>query len=557
MHVAHGERSAIRKGRHATIAKLAAFAASTKCRQWSPPIDSTNIGDSVEEELSAMNKRLDLLVSLMLPTQPISPSVHVGGSRSEYEVLASQEDSPFDLPSKLLSNSSLMHVLGLDADFAQVLLREERTTAFEANANAGTRMLIVRHRHIVSALAGFSAHVHIWYPILPSGFSQEYFRVLSGSLPRSSETCLSLLVVAVGLVVEGDEAVPDIPYFQTAIALLPIIISECSVRSVQCLVLISLYYCCLLKPCQAHDYCLIASSKIQNIVKSGLEGDDPDTIDQTRRAYWGALLLENEIAGQLDVPKSGIWCLDEHVPLPLCQQTWHFQPEITSPAATAPASPDNALSTLSDEEKTRSYFLAEIAMRRMLHRCNTAVQATSTGEYVYAPSIALELEHQLEEWYHCLPEMVRFEKGDVSQFLELVKIPPCPLSNFLRVQYYCCKLSIYWPAVYQAMQDGAVSGHLLNHCRRFFDSYVMLTPSIVAAFDNCHVNRWTLFVSIFFTSVAAMTAGNTPCLSELCSPQFRQCIQAPGRVDKTILQQSPSLMMIQEVLEERLSEASL
>lgn len=130
----------------------------------------------------------------------------------------------------------------------------------------------------------------------------------------------------------------------------------------------------------------------------------------------------------------------------------------------------------------------------MLHRCNTAVQATSTGEYVYAPSIALELEHQLEEWYRCLPEMIRFEKGDVSQSLESIKIPPCPLSNFLRVQYYCCKLSIYWPAVYQAMQDAAVSSHLLNHCRRFFDSYVLLTPSIVAAFDNCHVNRWTLFV---------------------------------------------------------------
>ncbi|OOQ85166.1 C6 transcription factor [Penicillium brasilianum] len=525
-----------------------------RCIYQEPP---TEPPDRVEEELSAINKRLDLLVSLMLPTQPISPSVHVGGSRSDFEVWQSQEDSPFDLPSKLLSNSSLMHVLGLDADFAQVLLREERTTAFEANANAGTRMLVVRHRHIASALAAFSARVHIWYPILPSGFSQEYFRVLSGPLPPSSETCLSLLVVAVGLVVEGEDAVPDIPYFQTAVALLPIIISECSVRSVQCLVLISLYYCCLLKPCQAHDYCLIASSKIQNIIKSGLEGDDPDTVDQTRRAYWSALLLENEIAGQLDVPKSGIWCLDEHVPLPLCQETWHFQPENTSLSVTAPASPDSVLSTLSKEGNTRSYFLAEIAMRRMLHRCNTAVQATSTGEYVYAPSIALELEHQLEEWYRCLPEMIRFEKGDVSQSLESIKIPPCPLSNFLRVQYYCCKLSIYWPAVYQAMQDAAVSGHLLNHCRRFFDSYVLLTPSIVAAFENCHVNRWTLFVSIFITSVAAMTAGNTPCLSELCSPQFRQSYQAPGRVDKTLLQQSPSLMMIQEVLEGRLSEASL
>lgn len=215
-------------------------------------------------------------------------------------------------------------------------------------------------------------------------------------------------------------------------------------------------------------------------------------------------------------------------------------------------------------------------MRRMLHRCNTAVQGTSAGEYVYAPSIALELEHQLEEWYRCLPEMIRFEKGDMTQSLELIKIPPCPLSNFLRVQYYCCKLSIYWPAVYQAMQDRAVSDHLPDHCRRFFDSYVMLTPSIVAAFGNCHVNRWTLFVrlvenisksgviallilgdSIFITSVAAITAGNIPYLSELCSPQFHQCIQESGRVDKTILQQSPSLIMLQEVLEERLSEASL
>jgi hypothetical protein len=168
-------------------------------------------------------------------------------------------------------------------------------------------------------------------------------------------------------------------------------------------------------------------------------------------------------------------------------------------ADTAPAPSGIALSALSNRENmenTRSYFLAEIAMRRMLHRCNTAVQATSAGEYVYAPSIALELEHQLEEWYLCLPEMIRFEKGDLSQPLELVKIPPCPLSNFLRVQYYCCKLSIYWPAVYQAMQDGAVSDRLLDHCRTFFDSYMMLTPSIVAAFDNCRVNRWTLFVRL-------------------------------------------------------------
>jgi hypothetical protein len=74
-------------------------------------------------------------------------------------------------------------------------------------------------------------------------------------------------------------------------------------------------------------------------------------------------------------------------------------------------------------------------------------------------------------------------------------------------------------------------------------------------FGGCSLLR--LVDSIFITSVAAMTAGNTPCLSELCSPQFHRCIQASGRVDKTLLQQSPSLMMLQEVLEERLAEASV
>lgn len=205
-------------------------------------------------------------------------------------------------------------------------------------------------------------------------------------------------------------------------------------------------------------------------------------------------IQHSEITVQLDIAKSDIWCLDEHVPLPLCQQTWQFTPENASPGVAMIASPDSALPIDTSVENTRSYFLAEIAMRRMLHRCNTAVQVTSTGKYVYAPGIALELEHQLEEWYRYLPGVNHFEKGDVSQPLELVNIPTCALSNFLRVQYYCCKLAIYWPAVYQVMQYGLATDLLLDHCQRFFDSYVMLTPSIVAAFHDCQVNRWTLFV---------------------------------------------------------------
>ncbi|EHA18719.1 hypothetical protein ASPNIDRAFT_176433 [Aspergillus niger ATCC 1015] len=487
----------------------------------------------VEAELSAMNKRLDQLFSLLVPVAPISPDPRAAGLSDEYDASTEAGASPFDLPSKLLGNSSVMDVLGLDTDFAKSLIRGERTAQADESSEGGRpHLLIVHHRHAVSALAAFSARVHIWYPILASDFSSEYFRVLSGPLQPCSESCLSLLVAAIGHSVAEDMTVSSVPYFETALASLPIIIRECSIRSVQCLMLISLYYCCLLRPCQAHDYCLIASAKIVNIIKS-------------------------EIAGQLDLARSDIWCLDECVPLPLCQQTWEFTPEMASKALATSSPPHDAPLLNASEDATRSYFLAEVAMRRMLHRCNTAVQATSTGKYVYAPYIAVELERQLEEWYCHLLNISRFDKGDVCQPLEIANVPACPLSNFLRVQYYCCKLSIYWPAVYQAMQDEGSAGLLRDDCQKFFDSYILLTPSIVAAFQDCLVNRWTLFVSLFITSVAAISAASTPCLTGLCSPQFYECIRAAGRADQAIIRRSSSLMILQDILGERIQQVGL
>lgn len=130
-------------------------------------------------------------------------------------------------------------------------------------------------------------------------------------------------------------------------------------------------------------------------------------------------------------------------------------------------------------------------MRRMLHRCNTAIRRNVNGRFVYAPGIALELELQLDEWYNYLPDIIRFNTNVDAPDHDVH--PVDPLTNFLRVQYYCCKISIYWPAVYQAIHDGVANGQLLDHCQRFFSSYVQLMPSILSAFYECMVNRWTLF----------------------------------------------------------------
>jgi hypothetical protein len=82
-------------------------------------------------------------------------------------------------------------------------------------------------------------------------------------------------VAAVGCVVQDEERRSrgeldersDLVFFEAALAYLPIVISECSLVSVQCALLFAIYYCSLMKPWQAHDYSLIAPFKNQNWLK--------------------------------------------------------------------------------------------------------------------------------------------------------------------------------------------------------------------------------------------------------------------------------------------------
>ena len=157
-----------------------------------------------------------------------------------------------------------MRVLGLDDQYARGLVQLER-----ANLLLGTttpsRMFFISHQQVTHAFAAFSERIHGYCPILPLDFSDTYFTVLSGPLAPSCQTCLALVVAAIGCV--AHDPVAGNLYFEAALTSLPLVLGMCTLTSIQCLILFSIYYCCLLKPCQAHDYCLIASFKIQNLFK--------------------------------------------------------------------------------------------------------------------------------------------------------------------------------------------------------------------------------------------------------------------------------------------------
>ncbi|KAL2834128.1 hypothetical protein BJY01DRAFT_259634 [Aspergillus pseudoustus] len=471
----------------------------------------------VETELANINLRLNYLTRLLSN----QPEPYVDPQKSSTSALGSREDSPF----RLLVTDSIMHVLGLDDHFIRGLVQLERANNL-VGITTPSRMFFISHQQTNDALAAFSDQVHGYYPILPLGFSETYFSILSGPLPPSCETFLALLVAAIGCF--AHDPTTGSTYFEAALASLPVVLAECTLTSIQCLIFLSIYYCCLLKPCQAHDYCLIASSKIRNLFKS-------------------------ELSVQLDVAKSDIWSLDEYIPLPNCRRICQF-PLQQAPNTIFGVSPTSVYSTDSTStmaDQAQSFFLAEIAMRRMLHRCNSAVTHSLDGRPRYAPSIALELERQLDEWYDYLPANVRFSRTPdqlcADQFGSL--------SNFLHVQYYCCKLSIYWPAVYQAVQDNNASTQLLTHCQRFIDSYVQLLPRIVFAVDDCLIYKWTLSVSFFTTTMAALKVADTPCLASANHDNIRECLSSAARVDWKGTKGSPSLELLQHTLNSRLQKA--
>jgi hypothetical protein len=212
----------------------------------------------IESELAAVNQRLDYITGLLAKhPEPVHEPQDVAA-------LSSHEDSPF----RLLATSSIMVVLELEPDFPQNLIRLERINFLTGSTKStDARLFFVPHQQAVTALAAFSERIHIYYPILASDFSEEYFRVLSEPLTPSCKSCLVLLVAAIGCVAHDPTSDRENPFFTVALSSLPLVVAECSLVTVQCLLFLSIHYACLLKPCQAHDYCLVASFKIQNLFK--------------------------------------------------------------------------------------------------------------------------------------------------------------------------------------------------------------------------------------------------------------------------------------------------
>lgn len=175
------------------------------------------------------------------------------------------------------------------------------------------------------------------------------------------------------------------------------------------------------------------------------------------------------------------------VPAPTSSGYWTWDLWQFSPSST----PRDKDSEFYPESSELSYFVAEMAMRKMLQRCTWSTSTLPQGSHVYAPIVAAELERQLVEWLRLLPLQLSFGSSPAIRSRP-GQHPNSAHVEFLRTQYYAFKASIYWPAVYEALTAGEANKDLLRQCTKFFTSFAEFVPSAVAAIAVCKPNLWTL-----------------------------------------------------------------
>lgn len=131
---------------------------------------------------------------------------------------------------------------------------------------------------------------------------------MDGDLKPSSESCLALIVAALGLFSSHDGQEKHAMYAEMALNMVARTVADCSVLAVEALVYIAVYYCCLCSPLEAFEYNAIASLKAQSLLtvyvvyptclylvltsdsnRHHVTEADSETL---RRAFWAILLIE-------------------------------------------------------------------------------------------------------------------------------------------------------------------------------------------------------------------------------------------------------------------------
>ena len=320
-------------------------------------------------------------------------------------------------------------------------------------------------------IEAFFEKVNVWYACVnPFNWRSHYRIALSNGFREGPESCIVLLVLALGQAscngsisrLPLGEDPPGLPYFAAAWALLPGLMTRNSVLSAQCTVLASAYLFYLVRPLEAWTLLSSTSTKLQLLLSA--PGRVPAAQRElSERVYWNALLFESDLLAEMDLPHSGIVQYEEIVGLP-----GGFEPE--------------------DEESVGRddlwYFLAEIALRRLLNRVSQLIYSKdSMASTQSLEPVVAELDYQLTQWYDSLPLPLQFPYSR-SMLND-------PVQTVLRLRYFACKTIIYRPYILAVLdnEQAAMDPTVRENCRKCLEASIRQLEHITAQYVPLPIHK--------------------------------------------------------------------
>ncbi|CZT41704.1 uncharacterized protein RSE6_01477 [Rhynchosporium secalis] len=475
-----------------------------------------------------------------------------------------------EFPFMLIQTQSTMCLLGQDPMLSARMVVSERTDLATLTLPSFADESKVQYGDAISVFAYFYDRMQHWYPVLHQDFLSLYLEKLGSELSPSADYCLALIVAAIGSVCRCASFAtayttrPDAKYIGKALTMIPFVNLEFSLRSAQCLLFLAVYYNSIGKPCQAHDYILMASCKAQALFKCQIYHADEESLTLLRLVFWSTLLIETELGYHMDMPESNVWKFDDRILLPSIHDSWEPFRE-NQRYMLEQARPQDSLALTSND--TKAYFLAAISMCRMMRRCFASVVLFNHKE-VYAPIIANELTNQLVNWHESLPSSLKFNRRRSFSFanaatptffdVAMSSSSRAAIMSFLEMQFYQCLISTYWPAVYSVLYLDTVPDTTLVDCLRFFEAYVGLVSSIVSAIKSCPHTPWNFYASLFITTMAAHKGAQATCLRGQIPEAVISCFEAAKSMFESgeAVINSPSLAMLGAILSRHIKTES-
>ncbi|KAH0387836.1 hypothetical protein KCU92_g1258, partial [Aureobasidium melanogenum] len=343
--------------------------------------------------------------------------------------------------------------------------------------------------------------VNVWYACVnPNAWSAHYRDATSVGFIQGADSCLVMLVLALGAAAHGGSISRHphnvepcgIDYFASAWKIIPNLAIRNDIPAIQCHILAAAYLFYLVRPLEAWNMITSASTKLQLVL--GV----PDRVPAMHREllvrlFWDTLLAESDLLAELELPHSGIVNFEDIVGLP------------------GPFSDVEGEYTSKDE---LWYFLAEIALRRLLNRVSHLlyVKTPTTAPTSKLARVTAELDFQLSQWYEGLPAPIKFPMTTISS--------GSPGQVCLRLRYFACRTIIFRPYVFAVLSDeNAVADPVVReNCRKCLEACLRQIDNVSAHQVGHLPYLWQGALSLVSQTLLVMGATMSPKLAALLPP---------------------------------------